>query len=55
MVKGLAEILFEDEADPVKLKPGDHILIPAYRRHRVIRTDENQPTIWLAVHMKNGE
>jgi len=53
LVKGIAEILFEDEADPVKLKPGDHILIPAYRRHRVIRTDENQPTILLAVHMKN--
>ncbi|MHB8110548.1 MAG: cupin domain-containing protein [Syntrophorhabdaceae bacterium] len=52
VVKGIAEILFEDEADAMTLRPGDYMLIPACRRHRVIRTDENQPTIWLAIHMK---
>jgi cupin 2 domain-containing protein len=32
------------------LHPGDYVLIPAHRRHRVTRTAENQPTVWLAVH-----
>ncbi len=32
------------------LCPGDHILIPAHRIHRVTRTAENEPTVWLAVH-----
>lgn len=32
------------------LRPGDHVLIPARRLHRVTRTAENEPTVWLAVH-----
>jgi cupin 2 domain-containing protein len=37
------------EGDPLLiLQPGDHLLIPAYRRHRVDFTDT--PTVWLAVH-----
>ncbi|OPY01396.1 MAG: Cupin domain protein [Syntrophorhabdus sp. PtaB.Bin184] len=50
LLKGSADILFEGEADPVTLLPGDHVLIPAHRRHRVTRTDKGEPTIWLAVH-----
>ncbi|MBP1747663.1 MAG: cupin protein [Deltaproteobacteria bacterium] len=52
LLKGIAEILFENEPQPVTLKPGDHVLIPAFCRHRVTRTDEKQPTVWLAIHMK---
>ncbi len=50
LLKGIAEITFENEAQPLTLKPGDHVIIPAFCRHRVSRTDPNQPTIWLAVH-----
>jgi cupin 2 domain-containing protein len=50
LVKGTAELVFEDGGQPVTLKPGDYILIPAFTRHRVTRTDPNQPTIWLAIH-----
>jgi cupin 2 domain-containing protein len=32
------------------LRPGDHLLIPARRRHRVTRTAEDEPTVWLAIH-----
>ena len=32
------------------LRPGDHVLIPAHRLHRVTRTAENEPTVWLAIH-----
>ena len=52
LLRGTAEILFENEGQPVTLKPGDYVLIPAFSRHRVLRTDSNQPTIWLAIHMK---
>ncbi len=53
VVSGAAEVLFEGEAEPVSLKPGDYILIPPHLRHRVAWTDPGQPTIWLAVHFKD--
>jgi cupin 2 domain-containing protein len=49
LLKGAARLLFEDDATPVSLAPGDHLLIPARRRHRVEWTHPDQPTIWLAV------
>ncbi len=50
LLRGAAELLFEDEPGPVPLKPGDHLLIPARRRHRVHWTDPEQDTVWLALH-----
>jgi len=50
LLKGSAEILFDTEIRPLTLLPGDHILIPAHCRHRVTRTDDQGPTVWLAVH-----
>jgi cupin 2 domain-containing protein len=32
------------------LRPGDHVLIPAHRPHRVTWTASGGPTVWLAVH-----
>jgi cupin 2 domain-containing protein len=32
------------------LHPGDHVVIPAHRRHRVEWTDSTEKTIWLALH-----
>jgi cupin 2 domain-containing protein len=43
---------FEDEPEPRLLRPGDYLLIPAYRRHRVEWTDPTQPTVWLALHYR---
>jgi cupin 2 domain-containing protein len=54
LLKGIAEVTFENEPQPLILKPGDYVLIPAFSRHRVIRTDEKQPTVWLAVHLGTG-
>ena len=34
------------------LGPGDHVLLPAHRRHRVTRSAKDEPTIWLAVHFR---
>jgi cupin 2 domain-containing protein len=39
----------ENERD---LYPGDHVLIPAHRIHRVTKTASNEPTIWLAIHFQ---
>lgn len=51
LVSGRAGLTLEGEA-LLTLAPGDHLLIPARRRHRVDFTDI--PTVWLAVHMGQG-
>ena len=49
LLSGAAELDLDGHS--VSLTPGDHLLIPAGLRHRVIRTDPDVPTIWLAVHL----
>jgi cupin 2 domain-containing protein len=50
LLSGAAGLRFEDEAEPRVLRPGDHLLIPAHRRHRVEWTAPEAPTVWLALH-----
>lgn len=52
VLAGSAGLLFEGEAEPRALAPGDYLHIPAHRRHRVVWTDIRQPTVWLAVHYR---
>lgn len=47
LVQGAAVLGFEDGEQP--LVPGDSLLIPAHRRHRVASTAGR--TVWLAVHI----
>ena len=49
VLQGRGVVAFE-EGEEVTLGLGDHLLIPAHRRHRVAWTDPNQNTVWLAVH-----
>jgi cupin 2 domain-containing protein len=49
LLKGAARLRFEGE-EPIELRPGAFVNIPAHRRHRVEWTDPQEPTIWLAVH-----
>ncbi|HVV93242.1 MAG TPA: cupin domain-containing protein [Hyphomicrobiales bacterium] len=51
VLAGRAELAFADGAEPCRLGPGDYMLIPAHRRHRVAMTDPAVPTVWLAVHL----
>lgn len=51
VLAGAAGLRFEGEPDILELGPGDHVLIPAHRRHRVEWTDATRPAIWLAVHL----
>lgn len=49
VLKGAAIISFIDDSD-ISMKAGDHILIPAHKKHRVKWTDSETETVWLAVH-----
>jgi cupin 2 domain-containing protein len=49
LLKGAARICFEDQQEPIHLKSGDYIHIPAHCRHRVEWTDPDCTTIWIAV------
>ena len=50
LLRGAAILVFEDDAGPIRLEAGDHVLIPAHARHRVEWSDPDRPTVWLAVH-----
>jgi cupin 2 domain-containing protein len=51
LLTGAAAIQLEGEPGPRTLEPGDWLLIPARKRHRVEWTDLSGTTIWLAVHV----
>ena len=48
LVQGSALRAFADGSETV-LGAGDYVHIPAHCRHRVVQTDPNVPTVWLAV------
>lgn len=50
VLKGAARLRFEDDEQPIEMKSGDFVNIPAHTRHRVDWTTLDEPTIWLAVH-----
>lgn len=50
LLKGAARLRFDADNDPVEMKPGDFIDIPAHRKHRVEWTTPDVPTVWLAVY-----
>jgi cupin 2 domain-containing protein len=54
LLAGSARLIFEDERDPCEMLPGDYLLIPAHRRHRVERTDPKGKTVWLALHFEGA-
>ena len=49
LLRGAAGLLVEGEAE-CTLRPGDHVFIPARRRHWVTWTACDELTVWLAVH-----
>jgi cupin 2 domain-containing protein len=51
LLSGEAGILIVGEAKPRILGAGDHLLLPAHCRHRVLWTAPDRTTIWLAVHV----
>lgn len=51
VLAGAARLRLDGEPADRVLGPGDHLLIPAHRRHRVAWTSPEAPTVWLAVHL----
>lgn len=52
VMTGGAVVEFADPGDEARLGPGDWLLIPAHRRHRVRSTLPG--TLWLAVHAQKA-
>ncbi|WP_372767592.1 cupin domain-containing protein [Pseudoalteromonas sp.] len=51
VLSGYGVLEFENSSK-VKLDVGDHLLIPAGCKHKVVETDPNSETVWLAVFYK---
>lgn len=49
LLQGQATLEYE-KGPPHTLQAGDHIFIPAHKKHRVTYTSTDPPCIWLAVH-----
>jgi cupin 2 domain-containing protein len=50
LLSGSATLRFEDSDELVPLEPGDWLLIPARRRHRVEATAADGESVWIALH-----
>ncbi len=51
LLTGNADIMYND-GSIVTLKAGDTLELPPHTRHRVIRTSERPPCVWLCVFVK---
>ena len=49
LLKGAAIIVFEDGAE-LSLGAGDYVNIAAQTKHKVVWTDPQAETVWLAIH-----
>lgn len=54
LLRGEARLRFEEESEPLPLRPGDYVHIPPHRRHRVEWTTDKEPAVWLAVFYADG-
>ena len=50
VLKGAAILRFEEGNEPVSLRTGDFVNIPAHKRHRIEWTAPQEPTVWLAIY-----
>lgn len=51
VLQGEAKLKLENTDALYHLVAGDHLFLPAGCRHRVAWTHQEQPTIWLAIHI----
>lgn len=50
LIQGQAKLEFKEKDKITHLKPGDYLIIPAHKKHRVDWTPLNEDTVWLTVH-----
>ncbi len=49
LLQGSAQLSFDDGAKVI-LHPGDYIVIPSHKKHRIDWTNKKMKTIWLTVY-----
>lgn len=49
VLRGSAQLQLADPDRMVDLSVGDHLFLPAHCQHRVVRTDPDPGTLWLAL------
>ncbi|MEB3348537.1 MAG: Nif11 domain/cupin domain-containing protein [Cyanobacteriota bacterium] len=49
LLQGSARLELEGWDAPVELNRGDQLMIPAHQRHRLLATDPDPGTVWLAL------
>lgn len=49
LLQGSALLEMEGDRAPLELSRGDQLLIPPHRRHRLLATDPDPGTVWLAL------
>lgn len=52
LLSGSARLTVEGIPEPISLKPGDYLNLPAHQRHRLDWTDPAEDTVWLAVYYR---
>ncbi|WP_446010111.1 cupin domain-containing protein [Candidatus Electrothrix sp.] len=50
VLEGAGTLLFAEDKRQVTLRKGDYLHIPAHTKHKVIWTEPEALTVWLAVH-----
>ena len=55
VLQGEAKLLLEGDEEPIHMKAGDHLNIPANQKHRVEWTMSDAATIWLAVFYSEAD
>ncbi|CAK8716891.1 Cupin type-2 domain-containing protein [Candidatus Electrothrix laxa] len=50
VLEGAGTILFAEDNRRMTLRKGDYLHIPAHTKHKVIWTEPEELTVWLAVH-----
>ena len=49
LISGYAGLIFDD-GTKINLKPGDYLIIPAHKKHRIEFTDPIEKSIWLTIY-----
>jgi cupin 2 domain-containing protein len=52
LLGGAARRRVEGRQELLEVRPGDYVLLPAHRRHRVDWTDPDRDSVWLANHAR---
>ncbi|MFN7733697.1 MAG: cupin domain-containing protein [Pirellula sp.] len=53
VLQGAARMTIDDRREPLEMRPGDYVLLPAGLKHRIDWTTPDEPTVWLAIFWRD--